>query len=156
MIFVSVGTHDQSFDRLVKAADALTQTLKEEVTIQRGVSSYEPKNCKSISFLKSNEFEAMCRQARVVVVHGGAGSIMTSLLLGKPTVVVPRLKRYGEHNDDHQLQLTKELEREGKITAVYDIEKLPEAVRNSKAAIKQEDGIKIEKLIKEFIASVKQ
>lgn len=42
--------------------------------------------------------------------------------------MVPRLKRFGEHVNDHQLDLIDMLEKEGRIIAVYDLEKLEETI----------------------------
>lgn len=148
LIFVTVGTHGQQFLRLVKKADEISS---EDVIIQKGVTKYETKRAKSFSFASEAEMSQLYRDARVVVVHGGVGSIMSSLLEGKPTVVVPRLKKYGEHNDDHQLQITKELEKQGKITAVYDIESLKDAIRKARPSAIGDGGKRIAQIIEEFL-----
>ena len=47
MIFVTVGTHEQQFNRLVECVDQMKQKglLEDEVIIQTGFSTYEPKCC---------------------------------------------------------------------------------------------------------------
>ena len=85
--------------------------------------------------------------------HGGIGSIMTPLLMGKKVIVVPRLRTYKEHTNDHQLQITKELERHGKVLAVYDIKNLGQTIKKAKA-MKSPTIVKnkrIQKLVEDFI-----
>ncbi len=72
--------------------------------------------------------EKLNKEARIIITHGGAGSIIFALQFRKPTIVVPRLKRYGEHINDHQLELTKKLEVGGKLLGVYDIENLEKKI----------------------------
>ena len=48
MIFVTVGTHEQPFNRLVQKIDNLKRdgVITDDVVIQTGFSTYEPKYCK--------------------------------------------------------------------------------------------------------------
>ena len=133
MIFVMVGTHSMSFERLVKAMDEIAE--KEEVVIQTGNTDYKPRNARYFAFAGIREVRGYIKKAEVVVTQGGIGSVSDSLRYGKPTVVVPRLKKYGEHTNDHQLDLTRELEKEGRIIAVYDIMDLPRAIEKAKTMV---------------------
>lgn len=153
MLFVTVGTHNQGFERLVKKVDEIAPKLDQEIIIQTGHTEYKPKNCKYKAFFTQREFEKMCREASVVITHGGIGSIITPLKMCKPVIVVPRLKQYNEHTDDHQLQITKELEVQKKIIAVYNIENLIVAIKKAKQAKvkKFEKNKKIPTLIENFI-----
>ena len=130
MIFVTVGTHDQGFERLVRKIDELVESkkIKERVVIQTGYTEYKPRKCKWFKFVSPEEFEKMCEKSDLIITHAGVGSIMTCLKLGKIAIVVPRLKKFDEHRDDHQLQITRELEKQGKILAVYDIDKLEKII----------------------------
>ena len=95
-----------------------------DVFIQTGYSTYEPKHCewaKSIDFL---EFQQRLDEADIVIAHGGAGCIADALERNKPIVVVPRLAKYDEHNNDHQLELSGVLEESGRILVAYEIEDL--------------------------------
>lgn len=134
MIFVTVGTHERGFDRLVKAVDDLIGSgkIKEKVIIQTGYTEYIPKNCDSFKFTDYDNIVELCKKASIVISHGGVGSIITPLELGKPVVVVPRLKRFNEHTNDHQLQIVKELERQEKIIPVYDIKNLENALEEAR------------------------
>ena len=128
MIFVSVGMHHQGFDRLIRAMDTLAPSLGEPVVMQIGASSYRPRNARYFRFASSEEVEALARDARVVVTHCGVGSILTAIRHGVPIVVVPRLRRFAEHVDDHQLEVARVLSESDQVAAVYDMESLPQAI----------------------------
>ena len=128
MIFVSVGMHHQGFDRLIRAMDALAPSLSDAVVMQIGAGSYEPLNARFFRFASSEEVDALVREARVAVTHCGAGSIISALKYGVPVVVMPRLRRFAEHVDDHQLELARALGQRGGITVLNDAEGLREAI----------------------------
>lgn len=129
MILATVGTHTQGFNRLVIAIDELAAGIEEEIIIQSGNSDYKPVNAKHFSFTSSQEMEQLFIDARIVITHAGSGSIFTCLLHQKKMIVVPRLAKYKEHFDNHQIQLAKAMEKEGK--AVCLIELSQENIRNA-------------------------
>jgi len=120
MILVTVGTHTQGFDRLVRAADELAATIDEPVIIQHGCSTYIPQNAEHFQLTTSQHMLELTRKARIVITHAAAGTIITCLREGKPLVVVPRLKRFEEHLDDHQQQLADALAVVGKVVSVSE------------------------------------
>lgn len=131
MIFVTVGMHTQGFDRLIKKMDEIAGKIDEEVIIQIGSTEYQPRNAKYFEFIEDfQEVQELNRKARVVVCHGGAGTIITALEQGTPVIAVPRLKRYGEHFNDHQFELVDALAEEGRIRAMYDVDELEDALHN--------------------------
>jgi UDP-N-acetylglucosamine transferase subunit ALG13 len=134
LIFVTVGTHERGFERLIKAVDDLvgSEKIKEKVIIQTGYTEYIPKNCDSFKFTDYDNIVELCRKASIVISHGGVGSIITPLELEKPVIVVPRLKKFNEHTNDHQLQIVKELDRQKKIIPVFDINDLENALEEAK------------------------
>ncbi|MHC1578885.1 MAG: glycosyltransferase, partial [Dehalococcoidia bacterium] len=99
-----------AFERLVREMDRIAGELDEEVVMQIGSTDYEPKNCQYFKFMAADEMEKLYARARVVVCHAGIGSILTVLKYSKPLILVPRMKRYGEHIDDHQLEIAREME----------------------------------------------
>jgi beta-1,4-N-acetylglucosaminyltransferase len=113
VIFVTVGMHSRGFDRLARAADEMAARIDEPVVIQRGSSRFTPSYAQWFDFLDQAEMQQWLADARVVASHGGAGSILSVLLSGKPLVVVPRLRRFGEARDDHQLELARALAQRG-------------------------------------------
>ena len=139
MIFVTVGTHEQSFDRIVKAIDALKQKnmISQEVFIQTGYSSYRPRYCDHSDFIGFNRMIEQMQAADIVITHGGTGSIMLALYNQKIPVVMPRQKKYNEHIDDHQVHFCKKMESKGKIIAAYEVEDLEPAVSNYSQRVKE-------------------
>lgn len=120
MILVTVGTHSQGFDRLIQAADELAQSMDEKIIIQYGSSGYIPQYAEGVKWLTYEQIEELTIEARVVIGHAGSGTIITTLLHNKPLIVVPRLKRFKEHIDDHQMQLAFALEAQCKAVLVED------------------------------------
>jgi len=120
--------HTAGFERLLKKMDEIASTIGEEVIMQIGHTKYTPQNAKCFQFTTAKELKELCQKARVVVTHG-AMTIIDALEQGTPVVVVPRLKRYNEVIDDHQLDFATELEKQGKVIAVYDVEELEEALK---------------------------
>ena len=120
MILVTVGTHDQQFDRLVKGADQLASQLEESVIIQRGCSNYEPAYAESFKWTSSQQMELLTGESRLVISQASAGAVIHAIQKEKPLVLVPRLKRYQENHNDHQLQLAQALEDAGRVVVVLE------------------------------------
>ncbi len=129
MIFVTLGSQKFPFNRLLKRVDALIEEgiIQDEVFAQTGVSDYIPQHYAYKTFLDRDEFAAMTDKCDVFITHGGTGAIIGALKKGKKVIAVPRLAKYGEHVDDHQLQLIEQFEELGSIAACYDLENLGEA-----------------------------
>lgn len=131
MIFVTVGTHEQPFDRLIKAVDRLraTQEINEEVFIQIGYSDYVPENCNWKKFLGYTEMERYINDASLVITHGGPASFLSVLKHKKVPIVVPRMVEHGEHVNDHQLSFAKKVKDEGyPIIVVEDVLQLKDVI----------------------------
>lgn len=133
MIFVTVGTHEQQFNRLVEEVDKLKEdgVIKEDVFIQTGFSTYEPKHCQWSKLISYKEMNNKIKEARIIITHGGPASFIAPLQIGKIPIVVPRQEKYGEHVNDHQLEFAKNVEKRNKnIIPVYDIKELKENILN--------------------------
>lgn len=131
MIFVTVGTHEQPFDRLIKEIDNLKNngTIREDVIIQTGFSTYEPKCCKWSKLLPYQQMVKNVEDARIVITHGGPASFIMPLQIGKIPIVVPRQHKYGEHVNDHQVEFARNVaERMGTIIPVEKINTLGEVI----------------------------
>jgi UDP-N-acetylglucosamine transferase subunit ALG13 len=126
MIFVSVGTHEAPFDRLLRALDELNHV--EQLVVQHGPSTVRPRGAECHEFLSFDAVVEHVREARAVVMHAGVGSVMISLANGKRPIVMPRLQRLGEHVDDHQLELARRLERYGLVTLAESRDALARAL----------------------------
>lgn len=126
MIFITVGSQKFQFNRLLKEIDKLVgeKKITEEVFAQTGYSDYEPKNYKFKKFLDRDEFSNIMSKCDKVITHGGTGAIIGAVKQGKKVIAVPRIEEYGEHVDDHQLQIISEFEKMGFIKSVDKIEHL--------------------------------
>jgi len=124
LIFVTVGQHSEGFPRLIQGMDEVAGRIQEEVVMQIGSTTYLPCNARWFRFADYEEMKLLNKAARVVVTHAGAGSIITALKAEAAVVVVPRLSRYAEVIDDHQLELARELSTEGRVVAVSEVEEL--------------------------------
>lgn len=107
MIFVVLGTQKFQMNRLLKEIDALvvSKQIEEEVFAQIGNSDYLPQNYGYERFLSPNVFAEKIAECRILIAHSGVGTIMAGIKLKKPTIVYPRLEKYGEHVDDHQCEI---------------------------------------------------
>jgi len=133
MIFVCTGTQVYQFDRLIKKLDELVENgvIKDRIFAQIGSSTYIPKNYEYKAFLSADEFKEYQDQANLIISHGGTGALIGASKKGKNIIAVPRLSEYGEHTDNHQLQIVEVLEREGYIRAVYNIEDLADVIESA-------------------------
>lgn len=134
MIFVCVGSRKFQFDRLLKEVDNLVAIgeIKEEVFAQIGASNYNPQNYSFKRYLSSEEFNNYQESSKLIISHGGTGALIGALKKGKQVIAVPRLAKFKEHSDDHQLQISNELFNEGFLVQVNDIEELLAAINSLK------------------------
>lgn len=131
MIFVTVGTHEQPFNRLIKKIDELKKDglIEDEVIMQTGFSTYEPKYCKWKKLLPYQQMKQYVDEARIVITHGGPASFIMPLQVGKVPIVVPRQKKFDEHVNDHQLEFARNVaQRMGTIIPVEDVEGIGEII----------------------------
>lgn len=130
MIFVTVGTHEQQFDRLIKEVDRLKKEnlIQDEVFIQTGYSNYIPKYCeweKIISYKKMNQ---MIEESDIIITHGGPATFMGVIAKGKVPIVVPRQKKFGEHVNDHQMEFVEKVLNIYNLTVITNISNLMSSI----------------------------
>ncbi len=131
MIFVTVGTHEQPFNRLIECVDNLKRDgrITEDVVMQTGYSTYEPKYCAWQKLYPYQQMGKLVEEARIVITHGGPSSFIMPLQIGKTPIVVPRRHAFNEHVNDHQLAFSRAVaERMGTILVVEEIEHLGEVI----------------------------
>jgi len=109
MIFVALGTQKFQLNRLLKEIDNLIEkgVITEEVFAQIGESNYIPQRYEYEKFMSKEQFEEKISGCDILITHGGVGTIVAGLKRNKKVIVFPRLKKYGEHVDDHQLEIAK-------------------------------------------------
>lgn len=133
MVFVTVGSQKFQFDRLIKAVDALCADgiIESGCFAQTGACAYEPQHMEHKDFLDREEFRARMDACDTVITHGGTGAIIGAVKDGKKVIAVPRHARYGEHVDDHQVEIVRQFAEMGLIEPCYETEELAEAYRRS-------------------------
>lgn len=149
MIFVSLGTQDKKFPRLLKEVDKLIDEgiIKDKVIAQIGQTEYTSKNMELVDFLNKEDVLKYMKEAKFIITHGGVGTILDALTLGKKVIAVARLKKYKEHINDHQLEIINEY---SKLNYVLD------GTYDLKSAILKIDGFKPNKFTSNNDYFVKQ
>ncbi len=134
MILVTLGTQDKSFHRLLEAIDNEIKkgNITDEVVVQAGTTKYESKNMKIFDFIEYEKFGEFIGTCDILITHGGVGSIITGLKNNKLVIAAPRLAKYNEHGNDHQLQIINSFEKKEFIKALYDFDKLGEVLKDIK------------------------
>lgn len=127
VIFVTVGTHEQPFNRLIECVDELKGKgiIQEDVIMQTGFSTYKPRYCTWSKLFPYSDMEENVKKARVVITHGGPASFIMPLQIGKTPIVVPRRQEFNEHVNDHQVEFANAIaKRMGTIIVVENIQDL--------------------------------
>ncbi len=120
MVFLTLGNQNFEFSRLLNKIEELIEKgiIKSVVVAQIGHTSFSSSLIKTMDFLDKEEFENFISKSDYVISHGGTGSIISCLRMGKKVIVAPRLKKHGEHIDDHQLEITKAFAKKNLIIAL--------------------------------------
>ena len=134
MILISVGSQKFQFNRLLKEIDKLIEKkiITEEVFAQIGVSDYKPKNYEYVDFMTQDDFSKKMEEANLIITHAGTGVIVNAVKKEKKVIGIPRLAKYEEHVDNHQIQLIDEFTSLGFIEPAYEINDLEVALENVK------------------------
>lgn len=135
MIFIITGTQVYPFDRMLRAVDALIErgVLTEGVFAQIGCATYTPQHYTFERYLDADDFQRHVLAADIVLTHGGTGAIVGALKAGKRVVAIARQARYGEHCDDHQMQIVRHFESTGFIIVARDMDHLDETLKQARA-----------------------
>lgn len=134
MIFVTVGTQDKPFTRLIEIVEksVLAGEIKDEVIVQAGNTKYESKVLNILNYIPFDEFDNYLKKADVIITHGGVGSILNAVKLKKKVIAVPRLFKYNEHINDHQIQIIRKMSEAGYILSLEEDESLKDKLEQIK------------------------
>lgn len=134
MILITLGTQDKEFTRLLKKIDELIEkkVIKEDVIVQAGYTKYESKNMKIFDYVSKKKLEEYMDKCSFIITHAGVGTIFDSLKKNKKIIAIPRLSKYKEHNNDHQIQIVEEFSKEKFILPVYEMDELELAIKKIK------------------------
>ncbi len=125
-ILVTVGTQEQEFKRLFEMIEAIN--FPAEYTVQSGSTKYQNDNYKIVPFIE--DFISEIANNDIIITHGGVGSILNSIQANKKVIAVPRLKKYGEHVNDHQVEICTNYAKKNLIMMVQTTEQLRQALHN--------------------------
>ena len=130
MILVLLGTQKNEFNRLLQAIEKNIKegNIKEKVIVQAGCTKFSTDLMEVFDLIPKEDIEELKKKARIIITHGGVGSILSCVKLGKKVIAVTRLAKYNEHVNDHQRQLVEKFNNEGYIIGVENLEKLSEAL----------------------------
>lgn len=159
MIFLTIGT-THLFDRLVHAVDKAVSSkiINEEIFGQVGKGGYSPQNFDSVEILDKIQFDQYFNQSSMIISHAGMGSITMALDQLKPILVVPRLKKYKELVNDHQVATATRFEKLGHVLASYDLKDLESKIRtlrDFKPAPRISQADEVARFIGQFISESK-
>lgn len=134
MIFVVLGTQKFQLNRLLQKLDEYVEQglLTDEIYAQIGNSTYKPRHYAYKDFMDKKEFDATIAKADLVIAHSGVGTIITAIHAKKPVVVFPRLAKYKEHVDDHQLDIARAFEMKKYVLCCYENDDLLEKINKCK------------------------
>lgn len=134
MILVTLGTQDKSFARLLEAVQKEIDNgkIKEKVIVQAGHTKYESRDMEIFDLIDREKFSSLIKECDVLITHGGVGSIITGLQNDKKVIVAPRLAKYDEHMNDHQMQITENFAKAGYILPLYENDDLGKILTETK------------------------
>ena len=128
MIFVTIGTHPDQFDRLIRRIDEIAPLIKEEIIVQKGFTKYIPKNVKYFEF--TDKIDEYYKNARLVIAQSATSLIEFILRYGKPVITVPREAKYKEHINDHQVEFAEYFSKKSGVLMIRDMKKItPELLK---------------------------
>jgi|MudIll2142460700_1097286.scaffolds.fasta_scaffold37707_3 UDP-N-acetylglucosamine transferase subunit ALG13 len=161
MIFVTAGNHFQGFERLLEKVDEIAPRIPHEIIVQKGYSKYVPHNTKYFDFVPANTATEYIRKSELVVSHAGMGTIILSKQFGTPIVILPRRKIYGEHVNDHQMEIAQVLEerKDANIHVIYEegqLEKKVMELLENKVKVTPKENVGRANLIKTIRAFIQE
>lgn len=132
MILVLLGTQNNNFKRLLLEISNCINNgiIKDSVIVQAGYTAFKSSNMKIFDFISKDKMDSLISSADLIITHGGVGSILQGIKSGKKIIAVPRLKEYGEHVNNHQVQIIENFNNNGYIKGIFEIEDLGNAIKN--------------------------
>ena len=131
MILVLLGTQNNSFHRLLEEIQKNINngTIKEKVVVQEGYTKFQSKDMEIHTQVPKDKLQELIKKADLIITHGGVGSIISAITEGKKVIAVPRLKKYNEHVNDHQLDIIDSFNEKRYIIGIHEVEELEEALK---------------------------
>lgn len=159
MTLVILGTQDKTFERMLEGIEKQIKkgNLKDEVIVQAGSTKFESENMQIFDLIPMNKFNNLIKTADLIITHGGVGSILSGLRNNKKVIAIPRLAEYGEHENNHQLEIIEEFTKMGYILSckeMKDLGKVLKKVNDFEPKKYKSNNNKMIKLIENYIDSL--
>ncbi len=159
MILIVLATHKLGFKRLLDAVQKQIDkgNIKEKVIAQVGHTAYQSADMEIFDMISYDDFIDLVKQADLIITHGGVGCIMDSIKAGKKVIAAPRLKKYHEADNDHQLEIIDEFSKKGYILPLYDFDKLDKVLKEVKHFVPKKyksNNSKMIKMIEDYIDKI--
>ncbi|MBE6160870.1 MAG: hypothetical protein E7158_01440 [Firmicutes bacterium] len=158
MILVTLGTQDKSFDRLLKQIDEDIENgnIKDKVIVQAGYTKYESNNMEIFDYVSQEKLNEYIDKCKLMITHAGVGSILNGIEKNKKVIVVPRLAKYKEQHNDHQVEIAEEFSKEGYVIYLKNLKDLANTIKNISKfePRKLEHNKEVIKTIEEFIDNI--
>lgn len=156
MILVLLGTQDKPFTRLLDEIERLKKEkiINDEIVVQAGLTKYKSENMEIHGLIQVDELMKLMKKSDLVITHGGVGSILSALQLDKKVIAIPRLAEYGEHTNDHQIQIVNEFFNTGYILKCdnpSDLESVLKELKKFKPEKYKSNNKKFVKLLEDYI-----
>ena len=153
LILILLGTQDNSFHRLLEEVQKLINknVITEKVIVQAGRTKYESKDMEIYSLMPEEKLAELMKKSDLVITHGGVGSIVMALKMGKKVIAVPRLSEFGEHINDHQIQIIDSFNSQEFLIGITELKDLEEALKRFKPKKFESKTEHMINLIEDFI-----
>jgi UDP-N-acetylglucosamine transferase subunit ALG13 len=159
MIFVTVGSMIP-FDRLIKALDVAVgkDLVDEELFAQVGKTEFKPQHIRYVDVLERETYIRQFKSANAIISHAGMGTIAMADKYEMPLLVLPRLARYGEHVNDHQVQSAKAFANQGYFLLAKNTDDLIDKIKElnkfiPKKRVTQTDAVI--QLVSRFLSQIR-
>lgn len=133
-LFVPLGTQKFPFRRIITALNGLVEDgiyKPDEIVMQSALYPIKP-IFTHLGLIPNEDFNHYMKEAEVIVTHSGVNSIISCMELEKPLVVCPRLHEYGEHIDNHQMEIATLMHEKYDVLICTDMKNLPVLIEKAK------------------------
>lgn len=130
MIFVTLGTFEMKFERILKEIESLD--INDEVIIQSGYTDFKSNKYRVVKFMDKDEFKMNLDKADLIICHGGVGTILEAINNNKKVIAIPRLEKYDEHVDNHQIEIVEKFTNQGYILSSKNEKNLKKLMKKSR------------------------
>jgi UDP-N-acetylglucosamine transferase subunit ALG13 len=160
MTLVLLGTQNNDFHRLLQEVENNIENgnIKDKVIVQAGFTKYNSDKMEIFTMVSKDELDKLVEKSDLIITHAGVGSIEMSLEKGKKVIAVPRKKEYGEHVNDHQIEIEREFDSKGWIIGIDDVGKLGSALEEARSFTPNKysglDNLEMVNIIKSFIDKI--